>query len=71
MKHTTPPLAYSIVGAAKALGTSERFVRDLIAAQELDVIRRGRLVRIEHEAITRWLDRHRQPRGVAHRKKKK
>lgn len=50
---TTPP-AYTVASLAKALGVSERVVRNAIARGELPAARRGARYVITAEAIERW-----------------
>jgi excisionase family DNA binding protein len=48
-------------GAALLLGCTPRMVRKLVETRQLDSVKVGRLVRVEPEAITRYIERHRRP----------
>jgi excisionase family DNA binding protein len=52
---------HDYASAASALHCSPRLVRALVERRELESVRVGRLVRIEEEAIRRYIDRHRRP----------
>jgi excisionase family DNA binding protein len=52
---------HDYVSAASALHCSPRLVRALVERRELESVRVGRLVRIEEEALRRYIDRRRRP----------
>jgi excisionase family DNA binding protein len=52
---------HDYASAASALHCSPRLVRALVERRELESVRVGRLVRIEEEAIRRYIDRRRCP----------
>jgi excisionase family DNA binding protein len=61
----TPPTPlvplHGYESAALLLGCSPRLVRALVERRELESVRVGRLVRIDEEAIRRYIDRRRRP----------
>jgi excisionase family DNA binding protein len=48
-------------GAAPLLNCSPRLVRKLVESRQLDSVKVGRLVRIEPDAIQRYIDANRRP----------
>ena len=47
---------YTVDEAAKELGVSSRFVRDLVADRKIKFVRVGRLVRFRESALEAYLD---------------
>jgi excisionase family DNA binding protein len=46
--------------SAPVLGCTPRLVRKLVETRQLDSVKVGRLVRIEPDAITRYIEAHRR-----------
>ena len=47
---------YTVDETAEYLGTSSRFVRDLIAGRKIKFVRVGRLVRFRESSLEQYLD---------------
>jgi excisionase family DNA binding protein len=48
-------------GAANRLGCTTRMVRKLVETRQIESVKVGRLVRIEDDAIDRFIERNRRP----------
>jgi excisionase family DNA binding protein len=49
----------TVAGVARSLGCSQKAVRRLIAAGEIDADRVGRAIRVRRTAVDDYLERHR------------
>jgi excisionase family DNA binding protein len=58
---TLPPALLDYDTAAAILGCSPRMVRKLVETRQLDSVKVGRLVRVEPDALDRYIERHRRP----------
>lgn len=62
MKNDVPlqPLLLNVSQVARLLGLSRTTVYALIKAQELPVVRFGRVVRVSPESLQRWVEQQEQ-----------